>query len=181
MPMALQSPPADLTPQQIGKRMTHYIDQILAGFQIKALVSTIPALFTTYLGGDWYIFEIWFLMNFIDLICGVIVAQKYAVFSRIRVYGWVVKTLTHVLTIIFVGLASAIFSSVSGYPLPILDWVLFILVLTEMASIIDSFVKLNLPVPALCVKIISKIRHRAEKKIDDILNKPGGGDDSSSL
>lgn len=152
----------------VGIASMQHLEQIFAGFQIKAALASVSALFVSALGGDWYIFELWFIMNAIDLFCGVLLAVKVNRFARRRVYGWVVKTFTHVLTIILVGLVSYVFSLVSGYPVPVLDWFMFVLLLTEVASIIDSLVKMGLPVPPLARKIVTKIRRKSEAKLDEL-------------
>lgn len=152
----------------VGQGTMQHLDQIFTGFPIKGVLAALPALFASHLSGDWHIFELWFVANAIDLVLGVVLTQKYARFSHRRVYGWVIKTFTHMLTIILVGIVSYTFASVSGYPAPILDWFMFILLLTEVASIIDSLGKLGLPVHPLAQKIISKIRRKSEVKLDEL-------------
>ena len=158
---------------ETGNSMSQHLDQIFAGIQIKAALASVSALFISALGGGWFIFELWFILNVIDLICGVSLAIKDDCFSRRRIYDWVIKTFTHILTIILIGFVSFTLSYLAKYNIPILDWFVFVLVLTEVASIFNSLIKLGLPVPPLAQKIVAKIRNRTESKIDDFTD----GDD----
>ena len=103
--------------------------QIVNAFSLKAAIATLPTLFSAYLMGDWYIFELWFIMNFCDLALGVTLACTEKKFSCRRLYGLVTKTLTHTITIILVGVLTFAFSTVSGVVIPVLDWFMFILIL----------------------------------------------------
>ena len=74
----------DMTPLiETGNSMSQHLDQIFAGIQIKAALASVSALFVSALGGDWFIFELWFILNVIDLICGVSLAIKDDCFSRV--------------------------------------------------------------------------------------------------
>lgn len=162
---------------EVFNEIGYYCERILTGFTIKAVLATLPTLFAAYLTGDWYIFELWFIMNAIDLALGITLALKTRDpktgrnrFSRRRVYSWVVKTLTHMLTIILVGLVTVAFSRVSGYSVPVIDWFMFILLLTEIASVLDSAGKLGLPIHPVAKSLVDRLRRKSEKKIEQLTN-----------
>lgn len=162
---------------EVFHEVVYYGERILTGFTVKAMLATLPALFTSYLTGDWYIFELWFVMNVADLFLGVIIALKtkdevtgLSKFSRRRLYSWVVKTLTHMLTIILVGLVTVAFSRISGYTVPVIDWFMFILLLTEIASVLNSASKLGLPIHPVAKSLVERLRRKSERKIEQLTN-----------
>ena len=155
---------------EVGAETVQHLDQIFTGFQIKMALAGVSSLFVSVLGGDWYVFELWFAMNVVDLICGIALAVRGNCFSRRRVYGWVVKTFTHILTIILVGLVSFTFSYLARYSIPVLDWFMFVLLLTETASVFDSLIKLGLPIPPLARKLVVRIRRKTEANLAEIID-----------
>lgn len=158
---------------QIWSDFLHFIDRITSGFPVKAGVAVIPSLFTTHLMGDWYIFVVWMAAITTDFICGVLWAVINEEFSRDKVQRWVVKVATHMLTILIAGIVTVASYRVSGILLPFINWLMFILLLTELASILDMAVKFNLPVPETAIYIVRKMRDRTRQKIDKALGDEG--------
>lgn len=162
---------------EVAAGMEHYIDQIFESFGLKAGFAAIPAVFVAFLGGNWHLFEAWFILNIVDLAFGVMVALKsidpvtgHCRFSKRKIYGWVVKTLANMVTIIMVGIVTVFFAQVSGFAVPVIDWFMFILLLTEITSILDGADRLGFPVHPLARAIVAKIRRTTEHKIDEALD-----------
>lgn len=149
----------------VAEGMNYYLGGIFCGIEWKALVASVPAAFSTYFGGDWGFLETWLILNFIDLVFGVILALKTSTFSRSKLYGWVIKTLTHMCTILVFGVVTVMLAGLTGYATPLIDWFVFILVLTEAASILQSADKLGMPVHPLARIVVNKLRRRVETKI----------------
>lgn len=148
--------------------ITYYASRIADSFTLKAAIATIPIAFTSELLGNWKLLELWFLLNVIDLILGIIIAIKEKKFDRRRLYGWVTKTLTHVLTIILVGIMTQGLYIATGHIVPILDWFIFVLLLTEVTSVLDSFIKLGAPVHPVAKDIVEQLRRRSAKQIKNL-------------
>jgi phage-related holin len=152
----------------VGVEIQHHLSRILSGIELKATVASVPALFTTYLGGDWYLAEAWFAFMMLDLVFGVAHGLKTSSFSRARLYGWVVKALTHAGTLLMIGVVTIMLKRLTGYPVPLLDLLVFVLALTEAASILATADKLGLPVHPLVKTLVVKLRRRAEAKLREI-------------
>lgn len=152
----------------VATEIQYHLGGIFAGFKFKALVASVPALFSSVLGGDFHFFEAWFALNIVDLVLGVVLAYKTAEFTRARLHGWVVKTLTHMGTILLFGVVTVLFHKLTGNPAPMLDGFLFVLVLTESVSILDSADMLGLPVHPLLKAIVVRLRRRTEAKLKAI-------------
>jgi phage-related holin len=157
--------------------MQYHFDHIVDSFPLKALVATIPSAFAASFGGDWRFFETWFVLSVFDLFLGVALALKtpgaepgQSAFSRDKLYGWAVKMLTHTCTILLFGSMTIMLSVLTGYKMPIIDWFVFILALTEAASIVKSADGLGLPVHPLAKRLLEKLRVRAAAKINDLAN-----------
>ena len=155
--------------------ISYYLRNITDGASIKGILAVFPALFSALFMGEWYFFILWFLFNVIDLFLGVWLALKTkdpesgrSVFCRERLYGWVIKTLTHAGTIFIFGAVTVMISTLSGRIIPIIDWFIFILVLTEMASILNSANLLGLPIPPFALIFVRKLKGGAEKKIERV-------------
>lgn len=152
----------------------------LEGSSFKMCLAAIPALFSSTLLGEWYFFQVWFICNVIDLVLGVALAlvtkdpdTGRSVFSRARLYGWVVKTLTHVGTIYLFGIVTVMVSKLAGHTVPFIDWFMGVLILTEMASITSSASKLGLPVHPLALLVLRKLKRGAEGRIKNLTNLNG--------
>lgn len=150
----------------VGVEIQYHVASILSGIKFKALVAGIPAMFATYFGGDWRFFEVWFALSVLDLVLGVALALKTSSFSRAKLYGWVVKALTHTGTILIFGVITVMLIGLTGHALPLIDWFIFVLAVTESASILSSAEKLGLPVHPLARALVEKCRRRAEAKLD---------------
>jgi phage-related holin len=149
----------------VGVEMNYHLAGILGGIKIKALIASVPAAFASTFGGNWGFFETWFVMSVIDLVLGVAFALKTSSFSRAKLYGWVIKALTHMGTILICGAITVMLIGLTGRSVPLIDWFIFILVLTEAASIIKSADNLGLPVHPLLKALVVRLRRRAEAKL----------------
>ncbi|MDR1367250.1 MAG: phage holin family protein [Candidatus Accumulibacter sp.] len=152
----------------VGGEMSYHLAGVFSGIKFKALVASVPAAFSTYFGGNWGFFETWFALSVIDLVFGVAHALKTDSFSRAKLYGWIVKALTHMLTILVCGVITVMLIGLTGHSFPLIDWFIFVLVLTEAASILKSAEKLGLPVHPLAKALIEKLRKRATGKLSEI-------------
>jgi phage-related holin len=162
----------------VASEIQYHLIHVLTNFRFKAILACIPSSFSHYFGGNWHFVEIWFALNVIDLFLGVALALKTpgetpgeSSFSRAKLYGWITKSLTHICTILLFGVMTIMLSTLSGYTVPLVDWFLFVLVLTETASILSSADQLGLPVHPLAKTLVQKLRKRAETKIDDLTEK----------
>lgn len=165
----------------VGAEMLHHWDQLTNALCLKVLISTALAFFSAYTGGDSYILLVWFFMNFLDLLFGVARAlieldpdTGKNKFSRSRLYGWVTKTLTHGLTILVIALVASTLPLTQGGWL--INGLLFILLLTEAASILDTAALLGLPVPPAAIVLVQHLRKGAEARLR---NFNGGGQDET--
>jgi phage-related holin len=152
----------------VGAEMAYHLQGVFGGIGIKALVASIPAAFESTFGGNWGFFETWFALSVIDLVLGVVLALKTSSFSRARLYGWVIKALTHLCTILVFGVITVMLTGLTGHSAPLIDWFIFVLVLTEVASIIKSADKLGLPVHPLVKALVVRLRRRAETKLKSL-------------
>lgn len=172
------------TLQELGMNMNHYIEQICAGITLKGLVSAVPALLSTYYGADIYLFKSWFVLNVVDLVFGIWLALKTIdpetgknKFSRRRLYGWVLKSFVQMGSIVLAGVITvsaerlgtegiAILGAIFGETL-FINWVLFLLLITEAASVVDSSEKLGLPVNPAIKACVKRFRKMTEEKFKD--------------
>ena len=169
----------------VAGEMGYYLSAIMTNFKIKALISLVPTPFILYLGESSFFFEVWFALGIIDLIAGVSLALAQGVFCRTRLYGWVGKMLTHALTIMLFGVLSILLSELINMRVPLLDWFIFVLVITETLSVLKSAELLGMPVPAFALVLVEKMHDRAKRKADDLVDglnqtKPEGENDHNA-
>jgi phage-related holin len=163
--------------RDVGVEMSYHATGILSGIKFKALFASVPAAFASYFGGNWGFLEMWFVLSVIDLVFGVAFAFKAGVFSRLKLYGWAVKALTHMITILICGVITVMLTRLTGYAAPLIDWFIFILVLTEAESILKTADKLGLPVHPLAKALVAKCKRRAESKLDELVGGKGNEND----
>lgn len=161
---------------ELHREITYHLQQAYHSAGIKLLLGSlaaVPALFSSKLFGSWQLLQIWFYLSLVDLCFGVALAlrtpgkngEKNA-FSRRRLYGWVIKCGTHLGVIILFGLLSVGLFIVSGVVVPVINVFMFGLACTEAGSIVDTAIKLKLPVPIQARKLVGWFVKKSDRMVD---------------
>lgn len=148
----------------------YYLSQLGAGWPFKAPLAAFATFYTTTLGGDWLMMSGFYILTFVDLIFGTVVAIQRRQFSVRRFGKWVLKVCTYTACIIMVGFVNTSISRTGDFGAPFLNGVLVVIITTEVMSVFCNMDKAGLPVPAWLVKLISNIH----EKTTDTLNQACG-------
>lgn len=158
--------------EEIRNRLTYNMDQLLEGAWLKSVIATAGVFFVEVLYGDLIVLNIYLLFLFLDLILGVVKSKVYGTYRVKEIGRWVGKLLTHLLVILLFGLVCNSLFTTSGFLIPTVNWLLFCLTITELASILDNLRKLGAPVPPIVYKFLKILRRQAAKKLSTYVEDP---------
>ncbi len=151
--------------RNIGRAMTYYISNIGDCIDLKSLIFCLPTAYATYFFGNWYLVPIFFLTSFADLLFGIWASINLGTFRWELVGRWVLKTLTHCLTIIAVGIITFTVSVGFGCVIPILNFMLVLLIAMEMSSVLRNAAKAGLPVHPIVLTIVNLVSKTAYQRL----------------
>ena len=161
-------------PIYILRFAAEYVGKLGIDWRYKILASPPIAFYGQYLGGDGIILALFYSLFCVDLVLGIIMAVKDGTYKHQYLQRWVVKFVTYTLCIAMVGaLIAAINRSLFGVvefrANFILDIFMTFLLAGEIISICDHLHRLGCPVPAVLMRLATRIRNKAESRIDGIL------------
>jgi hypothetical protein len=144
------------------------------GWQHKILMAPPVVFYNQVLGGDGHILLAFYAAFFFDLMAGACSALKRRVFSRKRFELWAVKLLVYTFCIIFIGLVDLAFvRALRGFHVPLLDIIVSIMLAGEVGSIFTNLQELTGRVPPVLIRVTDKLRHKAGRHLEDLLNVEG--------
>jgi phage-related holin len=151
--------------EELYDNATADLSQVFYALHIKSLLALPASILTHYLASDVSIFIIYLFIMFLDLIAGVAKALKTKTFRAQYLNRWVLKLGTQIFVIFLFGLTYYAFFLASGITFPILNYLVFILLITESVSIIDNMTKCGLPVPPIVRYLLNLIRRKAVNSV----------------
>ena len=160
---------------QVGLEISYHLNRLMEGIAPKLGLAIAPAAVLTHLHINAYALYVWLFFMFLDLVLGVVWAISVDRFSRSKLYGWVVKLLTHSIALCLVGLLASVFFllPVAGFleegVQGLMTCALLVMILTEFVSIMDTSIKLNLPVPPVAARVVKGLQKRVDNNISHIL------------
>lgn len=159
----------------------YYLSQLGGGWNIKVPLAALAGFYTTTLNGDWLMVTGFYILTFVDLVFGTVVAIQRRQFSVRRFGKWIIKVGTYTACIVMVGFAHTSVIRMSDMRIPILDGFLIVLITTEIMSIFCNISKAGLTVPPFALKLVSSIHDKTtdslsqacgQKKDDDQSGRP---------
>lgn len=170
------------TVAEFAQEVSYHFQRFTTGFEAKAAIGFAGGALLTYLYIDWLVILFWLLLNATDLCLGVRLAYRNNNFQRRRVYGWIIKTFTHLHTMFFFGVFAFFIVRIYGDAVDpdtlsrFARWFVngFILMFatTEALSIVDTAEKLGYPIHPIVRKILRWFPRYLEKKAEDITGVP---------
>jgi phage-related holin len=164
----------------VGVEIASYAKTAFSSMELKAAIAVFFLPFKIIFDGDYVCLYIWLALSVLDMVVGVFHALKFHCFSRQRLYGWVIKMLTHTgMVLIFGSLLLMLRNIFGGAFVPVagaLSLVLFVLAATEALSILTTLQKLDLPVPPFFVNLLLRFKDNSEARLEnevDQLKEPG--------
>lgn len=153
------------TAKGLLKSMTYYTEQLMFGGHIKAFLAAVGVFFVEFLKGDVVVFEIYIAFVFFDLLLGIVNAKVYGTYRPKLLCNWMRKVSTHILLIFLFGLLCNSFYLTSGYTISAVNWLLFCISLTELASILDHLRRMGYPIPPIINACLCILRRQASEKL----------------
>ena len=160
----------DYEARETWRALSYYTSDILDCLQMKSIILGIPVAYASYFFGNWYLVPIFFATSFADLFFGIWAAVAIGAFKWESVGRWVLKTLTHCLTIIAMGIITFTVSVGVGYTVPILNFMLVLLIAMEMSSVLRNAAKAGLPIHPLVMSIVNMISKTAYQRLTYAIN-----------
>jgi phage-related holin len=159
------------SPREVAFRMREDLSSLFYAFWLKLLAALVLAgAFTRYIGGEPGLLEIYVAVFTLDLVMGVVRALKTKSF-RIALLGmWVIKLLTHFMCLTLVGLMWKASEFVFGSFPVLVNYFLFVMILTEAVSIVDNAARAGLPVPPMLSFMLVKLKRKGIKTLNQIVS-----------
>jgi len=156
--------------------MGEAVGKLGVNWHYKILASPPVVAYGQFFGGDGIILAWFYGLFFTDLVFGVANAVKAESFKRRYMERWVVKLVTYTICIAMVGTINDALKRSLGFNFPLLDIFMTFLLAGEVLSICDHLNALGCPVPAVLMRLATRIRKKAESKIDGILEEGKEGE-----
>jgi phage-related holin len=139
--------------------------QVTFALQWKTIIALPGALLASSLHIEYIIVLLIFYLfsNSIDFFLGVLRAVKAKNFQCRLVGRWVIKLAVNLFLISLIMASQVMIYESIKIEIPILEYYIIILILTEYISIIDKIMAMNLPVPPLLVFLVRRLRRKVLK------------------
>lgn len=114
-----------------------------------------------------------------DFALGIWLAVRSSSFSLRKFFRGLAKIPVYTVVIVIAWVCQYVVHSVLGQVLPVPLWACAYLAMHESLSILTKCEALDLPVPALLKRVLRRVNHGVEKKVDEALDAidPKGGRD----
>jgi phage-related holin len=179
--------PRDLytdTIQVMVDAVVHTLDNVTTALPLKMLMAGVLAWATDALSMNAELFMIYLGFATGDLVFAVAYAVKTHSFRPYYLGRWGFKLATHLVILVIIGYTvRALFLTV-GAMAPAVNYCLLIFIITEVVSVIDSLVRLGLPIDGFFLVLFKKMRYGFIKKLEHQLGadndfnvSDSGGDD----
>lgn len=155
----------DYEAKEVWRALGYYSSDILECLHMKAVLVSIPVAYASYFFGNWHLVPIFFLTSFADLILGIWASIALGSFRWELVGRWVLKTLTHCLTIIAIGIITFTVAIGTGWTIPLLNFMLVLLIAMEMSSVLRNAAKVGFPIHPVVMSIINMVSKTAYKRL----------------
>lgn len=142
--------------------MESSLEQILHGFYIKFAASVPLAWLTSAMGVQTSVLVIYLIFMGVDLILGAASAYQRNIYDVRRVRFWFFKLGTHLLILLVFGLVGKVINDTFGFSTGLTGALLFMIIITEAASVVDKLTMLGAPVPPFVKSLLSVLRKNAE-------------------
>lgn len=153
----------------------NYFNSMFDVSSITSVISLLCLCVANYFTGNVYLIELYIFFSFIDLIAGGAYAYKSKVFEIKKCFNWVYKILTGLTTVYFLSMVMGAIPIITPLSIStviaesIVNLVIWILVIAELTSILTNCILLGLPVPSVIVKVVNALSHKANTKLEKIL------------
>jgi len=121
-------------------------------------------------GGDGIILALFYILFTLDLVLGVAAAIRAGGFREVKFEKWLIKFFTYTLCIGVVAAVNDALQRSLWAVLPILDLLLSVLLTGEALSIFKNLDRLGCPVPPVLLRLTGRLKERAEKKLEGIMD-----------
>lgn len=149
-----------------------YLGQLMFGVWIKILLGAVLAAFTNIFFGDIVIAGFYAIFLAADLFLGVLYAKVVGTYTKRKLYGFVKKVVTCGIMLIIVGIISHSLFRITGVVIAMINWLMFVFILTEAVSIIDNLEKLGMPVHPVIKVVMKALRHKSASYFCNIMDTP---------
>ena len=149
-----------------------FMFRITHGWGPKLLLAPPVVFYNTVLGGDSHILLAYGAVFLLDLAVGVASALRRRAFSRKRLELWTVKLIVHSLCVLLVGLVdmALVRALREAFHPPLLDIVVALLLAGEAGSVLANLEEMTGRVPPALRRFTERVRLKADRRLDDILN-----------
>lgn len=115
---------------------------------------------------------VWALVGFFvaDFVLGIWLAARMRMFSLRKFFRGLAKIPVYTVVIVIAWVCQYCVHSVLGQVLPVPLWACAYLAMHESLSILTKCEALDLPVPALLKRVLRRVNHGVEKKVDEALD-----------
>jgi toxin secretion/phage lysis holin len=147
----------------------YFTKQMLGGLPWKALLAFLVIPLDWAFQGQYLYVGTWFGFSVLDMLLGATYAIRQEQFCWTLLQGWVVKMITHMVTIILFGFLQHAGNELLDSHFPLVHWIVFILCITEALSILRNADHLALPVPKIASTLLQKLQKKANSQLDAAL------------
>lgn len=149
-----------------------YLGQLMFGVWIKILLGGLLTVFTNIFFGDIVIAGFYAIFLAADLFLGVLYAKVVGTYTKRKLYGFVKKVVTCAIMLIIIGIISHSLFRITDVVIAMINWLMFVFILTEAVSIIDNLEKLGMPVHPVIKVVMKALRHKSASYFCNILDTP---------